>query len=158
MRLFAVGILTSALLACAGGSVRCGTQGFATLDLGDALLRVRQARVFADDQGRRLALAELESLLISAVEADPDPDDREAAWRWADSERALETAEETLRRMEQFESEFPPGPERAEARRTERYRYYTGLAAGLIHFRSVDECARDTWTRIYESALRANAL
>ena len=52
----------------------------ATVVLGDALGQVREARVFADKGSRRRALADLEVLIITEIEAEPEARGRQPEW------------------------------------------------------------------------------
>jgi hypothetical protein len=79
----------------------CGSQRFATVAMGEAVDRLRGARVFAETPERRRALASLEANMVEIIQSEPDSNFRGAAWGQADKAVWVKDAEDDRRRFEE---------------------------------------------------------
>jgi hypothetical protein len=136
----------------------CGSQGYATVALGEALDQLRGARVFAQADSTRSALTRLEAALAEQIERDPDPETQRAAWRIAHDSVVVRDAA-SLDQHEQERAARSPMPAAGQRmlaeRRLEELRRRLIVVAKLLNPRSVPACARERWEALHAMAVQA---
>lgn len=136
----------------------CGSQGYATVALGEALDQLRGARVFAQADSSREALTVLEAALVQQIERDQDPGTQRAAWRIAHDSVVVRDAV-SLDQHEQERAARSPMPAAGQRmlaeRRLEQLRRRLGVVVKLLNPRSVPACARERWEALQAMAIRA---
>jgi hypothetical protein len=143
---------------------KCASRGMATVALGDALGNVRAARVFADETPRRQALADIEILLVSQIQAESTSTFRRAAWNFADSRSYTDPAQAWRANAERFADGAPSKAlhdETLQKTLTSWYRHHLEEVVRLLspsYSFPPPACATEQWTAIRSQALRADAL
>lgn len=106
-------------------------------------------------------MAELESLMIAELEAEPDSIFRGAAWIQAENASRVNFAEQNLRRIDRM-IEGARSESIAQSVRSDRlaraYRDELGEVVKLVDPRTPKRCASARWRIIHAAALRAQAL
>jgi len=140
----------------------CGSQKNATISLAWALDDVRAARLYAETVQRRTALADLETMIVEQLEAEPDSVLRQFAWTLVGRQLNVAKAEKGLARIERIAAEQIKSDSLATAflaeQRTSHYRESLEAAAGQLDPRLPNRCASARWRRLHAAALKAGAL
>ena len=159
-RLLCVVFAASAVLGCANTSKNpevCERSD----QLGLALAHVQAARqLFSETQQRRIALAELEGMLLERILADPDSASRSAQlWQAADTSVYVESYKRYLITHPDPDKRGM-SPSEEEISRGERSEYQRIMALVLVELdpTRVARCAQSRRLELYKAALRADAL
>lgn len=141
----------------------CGSQGFATMALADALTQVRTAAVYVTSSAQRQGIAELQIMIIERIESEPDSVIRAAVWQLIDgSAPTIESEGEYLeRRLSSYRDRYTSLPdleERLAEQRNGSYRRRMERVVKLLDPRTPKSCARHLRLPLHAAALRAQAL